>query len=321
MPNLNWRPTASLTNQQLRAKLYSEIRRFFAKRGVLEVETPLLSQHTVTDIHIESFQTIYYSHKEKRHYYLQTSPEYAMKKLLASGSGPIYQICKAFRNGETGSQHNPEFTLLEWYRPGFSYQDLMNEIDKLLQHILYTKKAVQKTYSELFLEHLSINPFRVSLDKLRALARHFSLVNSSDYKDRDTLLQFLFTHIVEPKIGFEQPLFVYDFPASQATLAKIHPKNSNTALRFELYIEGMECANGFEELIDAQEQRHRFEKDILKRQEKGLSKIGIDYYFLSALEDGLPSCAGVAVGLDRLLMIKAKAKQISDVITFPIDIA
>lgn len=321
MPNLGWQPTASLINQKLRVKLYSKIRQFFEKRGVLEVETPLLSQHTVTDVNIESFQTMYYNYEVKHRYYLQTSPEYAMKKLLASGSGPIYQICKAFRNGETGSRHNPEFTLLEWYRPNFSYQDLMNEIDKLLQHTLYTKKAIQKTYSELFLEHLSINPFRASLDEVRASARRFSLVNANDYKDHDTLLQFLFTHIIEPKIGFEGPLFVYDFPAAQATLAKIHPKNSNTALRFELYIEGMECANGFEELIDAQEQRYRFEKDILKRQERGLSEIGIDYHFLAALEAGLPSCSGVALGLDRLLMIKTKTKKISDVIAFPTDIA
>ena len=320
MFDLNWRPTASLTNQQLRAKLYSEIRQFFAERGILEVETPLLSQHTVTDIHIESFQTTYYGQKEKRHYYLQTSPEYAMKRLLASGSGPIYQICKAFRNGETGSQHSPEFTLLEWYRPGFSYKDLMNEMDELLQHTLYTKKAVQKTYSELFLEHLSINPFQVSLKELQALAQQFSLVNANNYKDYDTLLEFLFTHAIEPEIGFNQPSFVYDFPASQATLAKIHPQNSNTALRFELYIEGMECANGFEELTNAQEQHHRFKEDILKRQERGgVFEIRIDCHFLAALEAGLPSCAGVALGLDRLLMIKAKTKQISDVIAFPTD--
>ena len=321
MSDLSWRPTASFENQRLRAKLYSDIRNFFAERGVLEVETPLLSQHTVTNIHIESFQTIYFNHKEKRQYYLQTSPEYAMKRLLASGSGPIYQICKAIRNGETGSQHNPEFTLLEWYRPNFGYQDLMNEIDKLLQLTLQTKIASRKTYSKLFLEHLSVDPFQVPLKELQTLAQRFSLKNASDYKDHDTLLQFLFAHTIEPQIGFDQPLFVYDFPSSQADLAKIYPQNSNVALRFEVYIEGVECANGFEELTDAQEQRYRFEQDILKRRERGLSKIEIDYRLLAALEAGIPPCAGVALGLDRLLMIKAKKRKIKDVIAFPADIA
>ncbi|MFW0004107.1 MAG: elongation factor P--(R)-beta-lysine ligase, partial [Coxiella endosymbiont of Dermacentor nuttalli] len=321
MSDLNWQPTASLINQRLRATLYSDIRQFFAERGILEVETPLLSKYTVTDIHIESFQTIYYNHKEKRQYYLQTSPEYAMKRLLASGSGPIYQICKAIRNGEIGSQHNPEFTLLEWYRPDFSHQDLMNEIDELLKFTLQTKKAARKTYSALFIEYLSINPFRVLLKELQALARKFSLENAEDYKDRDILLQFLFSHIIEPKIGFNQPLFVYNFPSSQAALAKIYPKDSNIALRFELYIEGIECANGCEELINSQEQRFRFEQDILKRQERRLSKIKIDRRLLAALESGIPPCAGVALGLDRLLMIKTKKRQIQDVIAFPADIA
>ena len=321
MSDSSWRPTASFIIQRLRAKLYSNIRQFFAERDVLEVETPLLSQHTVTNIHIESFQTTYYNHKEKRQYYLQTSPEYAMKRLLASGSGPIYQICKAIRNGETGSQHNPEFTLLEWYRPNFSHQDLMNEIDKLLQLTLQTKKAARKTYSKLFLEYLSVNPFQVSLKELQALARQFSLKNAYDYRDHDTLLQFLFTHIIEPQIGFDQPLFVYDFPASQADLAKIYPQNSNVALRFEVYIDGVECANGFEELTDAQEQCYRFEQDILKRQERRLSKVNIDHRLIAALEAGIAPCAGVALGLDRLLMIKTKKRQIKDVIAFPADIA
>lgn len=318
MLNLNWQPTASLINQQARAKLYSDIRNFFAERNVLEVETPLLSQHTVTDINIESFQTTYYNRKEL-HYYLQTSPEYAMKRLLASGSGAIYQICKAFRNGERGSQHNPEFSILEWYRPNFSYYDLMNEIDELLQVTLRTKKSIRKTYSELFLEYLSINPFRVSLKELKSLSKQLSL-EVTDY-DRDTLLQFIFTHALEPKIGFGEPLFVYDFPSSQAALAKIHPQNSKIALRFELYIDGLECANGFEELTDPKEQRNRFEQDILKRRKKGLLDIKIDHRFLSALESGLPPCAGVAVGLDRLLMIKTKTRKINEVITFPIDFA
>lgn len=319
MPNLTWQPAAPLNNQELRAELYSEVRQFFAKRGVLEVETPLLSQHTVTDIHLRSFQTTYYNENEKRHYYLQTSPEYAMKRLLAAGSGPIYQICKAFRNGEIGSQHNPEFTLLEWYRPGFNYHDLMDEIDALLQATIQSKKTVRKTYEQLFLDNLSISPFQLSLPELHELGKKFSLQNVSSYNDRDILLQFLFAHVIEPTLGFSQPLFVHDFPASQAALAKIDPQDPNVALRFEVYIEGLECANGFEELVDTREQRRRFEQDNFKRKTIGLPKIAIDQRFLAALETGLPSCSGVALGLDRLLMIKAKTKRIDDVIGFPAD--
>lgn len=312
-----WQPTASLDNQKLRAKLYSEIRQFFANRDVLEVETPLLSKYTVTDPNLFSFKTTYYNEKEKRHYYLQTSPEYAMKRLLAAGSGPIYQICKAFRNGEIGSQHNSEFTLLEWYRPGFTYHDLMDEIDALLKATIQSKKTVRKTYEQLFLDNLSISPFQLSLPELYSLSQKFSLQNVSDYNDRDTLLQFLFTHVIEPTLGFSQPVFVHDFPASQAALAKIDAKNPNVALRFEVYIEGMECANGFEELIDVREQRRRFKQDNFKRKAIGLPKIAIDHHFLAALETGLPPCSGVALGFDRLLMIKAKTKRIDDVISFP----
>lgn len=319
MSNLTWQPTASLDNQKLRAELYGEVRRFFAKRGVLEVETPLLSQHTVTDMHLHSFQTTYYNENEKRHYYLQTSPEYAMKRLLAAGSGPIYQICKAFRNGEISSQHNPEFTLLEWYRPGFNYHDLMDEIDALLQVTIQSKKTIRKTYEQLFLDNLSISPFQLSLPELHKLGKKFSLQNVSDYNDRNILLQFLFAHVIEPTLGFSQPLFVHDFPASQAALAKIDPQDSNVALRFEVYIEGLECANGFEELVDAREQRRRFKQDNFKRKAVGLPKIAIDQRFLAALETGLPSCSGVALGFDRLLMIKAKTKRIDDVISFPAD--
>ena len=321
MSDLTWQPTTSLNNRKLRAKLYSDIRQFFAKRGVLEVETPILSQHTVTDTHLHSFRTTYYNENEKRHYYLQTSPEYAMKRLLAAGVGnePIYQICKAFRNGEIGSQHNPEFTLLEWYRPGFTYHDLMDEVDALLRATIQSKKAVRKTYKQLFLDNLSISPFQLSLPKLHTLGQQFSLQNVSDHEDRDTLLQFLFTHVIEPTLGFGQPLFVHDFPASQAASAKIDPQNPNIALRFEVYIEGLECANGFEELMDISEQRRRFKQDNFKRKSIGLPKIAIDQRFLAALEAGLPPCSGVALGFDRLLMIKAKTKRIDDVIGFPID--
>ena len=316
-----WHPTASKAAWQSRAKLYADIRDFFARRDVLEVETPLLSQHTVTDVHIASFKTTYESEHQQRHYYLQTSPEYAMKRLLAAGSGPIFQITKAFRNGEQGHQHNPEFTLLEWYRPTFTDQQLMDEMDELLQFTIQSKKAIRKTYEQLFLENLSINPFQISLTDLQSLAQRFSLKNASHYSDRDVLLQFLFSHVIEPNIGLNEPLFVYHFPATQAALAKIHPQNPTIALRFEVYIQGIECANGFEELTDANEQRFRFEQDNIKRKQTGLPLMEMDHHFLAALEAGLPPSAGVALGLDRLLMIKTQTKNIHEVIAFPANIA
>lgn len=315
-----WKPTASIENQQLRAQLLIDIRKFFAERSVLEVETPILSQYTVTDIHTESFHTSpCWRGGEKHHYYLQTSPEYAMKRLLAAGSGPIFQICKAFRNNEIGSQHNPEFSLLEWYRLNFSCQDLMDETEELLQLILSSKKVLRLSYEELFLKYVGINPRTASLNQLKSLAEPFSLENFTEYKtdDRDTLLQFLFSETIGPQIGFDAPLFVYYFPASQASLAKIHPQNPAVALRFEVYIQGIECANGFEELIDVKEQQQRFVKDNIKRCQQGLPPIEIDKHFLAALSHGLPPCAGIAVGLDRLLMIKAKTRNILDVLSFP----
>ncbi|WP_267257162.1 elongation factor P--(R)-beta-lysine ligase [Coxiella endosymbiont of Ornithodoros maritimus] len=317
MTHSRWQPTASIENQRLRAQSLKNIRQFFAERKVMEVETPILSQHTVTDIYIDSFQTTYLNGKKKQNYYLQTSPEYAMKRLLSAGSGPIYQICKAFRNGESGSQHNPEFSILEWYRPNFSCHDLMDEMDELLQFILQSKKASRITYEELFLKHLGINPHQTSLHQLQSLANQFSLENSNEYSDRNTLLQFLFSEHLEPKIGFDAPLFVYHFPATQAALSKINPQDPNIALRFEVYIQGMECANGFEELTNADEQRQRFLNDNKKRNQQNRPSINIEKRFLDALTHGLPPCAGVAVGLDRLIMMKSERKCIDDVINFP----
>lgn len=317
-----WQPTASIKNQRLRAQLLMDIRKFFADRGVLEVETPLLSQHTVTDIHTESFHTSpCWRGRENRSYYLQTSPEYAMKRLLAAGSGPIFQICKAFRNDEIGLQHNPEFSLLEWYRLNFSCQDLMDETDELLQLTLSSKKVLRLSYEELFLKYFGINPQKASVNQLQSLTDQFPLENSKCKTDRDTLLQFLFSETIGPQIGFDAPLFVYYFPASQAALAKIHPQNPAVSLRFEVYIQGVECANGFEELTDAKEQQQRFINDNIKRRQQGLPPIAIDKRFLNALAHGLPPCAGIAVGLDRLLMIKAKTKNIQDVVSFPWKIA
>lgn len=300
----------------LRAKLYARIRAFFAEKNIIEVETPLLCQHTVTDPHIESFAVPIQNKKTNTltHYFLQTSPEYAMKRLLAANSGPIYQICKAFRVGESGHQHNPEFTMLEWYRPGFNHHDLMNEIDLFLQYTIQTQPAEKIAYQELFLQHLKIDPLHIDLLSLKKIIAEKNIaINTADL-DHDTCLQILLSHVIEPHLGVEKPLFLYDFPPSQAALAKL---NGAVAERFELYINGSEIANGFHELTDPTEQEMRFRKNQMDRQHNNQFIPEIDHYLIDALKSGLPNCAGVAIGIDRLLMQHAKTNTIHDVIAFP----
>ena len=321
MITMTWQPTASLILMKWRAKLYADIRQFFSSRGVMEVETPSLSQHTVTDLYIQSFKTAYQQGDKQQYYYLQTSPEYAMKRLLASGSGPIYQISKAFRNGEYGGKHNPEFTMLEWYRPGFTDHDLMQEVDDFLQQMIQSPKAMYKTYRQLFIDNLQLDLDACSLTDLQSLSQKLGLQVGRDMLDSDALLQFLFAHAIEPNLGFNAPVIVYDFPTAQAALAKIRPGNPPVAARFEVYMYGMELANGFYELTDAQEQRQRFLRDQQRRQSAGFSAVEIDERFIAALQSGLPDCAGVALGIDRLLMIQAKTQNIRDVISFPWDVA
>lgn len=313
----------SVAKLKSRAQLYASIRQFFAERGVLEVETPLLSQHTVTDPHIESFAVPLSPNSQLQtpNYYLQTSPEYAMKRLLASGSGCIYQITKSFRRGEAGSQHNPEFSMLEWYRVGFNHHDLMNELDALLQFSIGSKPAEKISYRDLFLQYLQIDPLTADLSVLKnCIAQNKINIDASDF-DHDTALQVLLSHLIEPKMGIEKPLFLYDFPPTQAALSNIRMDEYPVAERFELYINGSEIANGFHELTDAAEQENRFQSNQLARKNNQQAVPEIDHYFIDALKSGLPACAGVAVGLDRLLMQHMNTREICDVIAFPFDIA
>ena len=275
----------------------------------MEVETPLMCSASVTDPHILSIEV-------KPNYFLQTSPEYAMKRLLAAGSGCIYQITKAFRQDEAGHFHNPEFTMLEWYRVGFDHHALMHEMDALLQFTLNTLPAEKKSYSELFHAHLQLDPHQASLQELRAAAVNNNVQVETEINDRDTWLQLLMSHCIEPLLGKERPCFVYDFPASQAALARIQPGNPPVAARFEVYVQGIELANGFHELQDAQEQRARFEKNLEARKQLGQPHMPIDEFFLSALAHGLPDCAGVALGIDRLAMLAVGTQRISDVLSF-----
>ncbi len=392
----DWRPTASMEALRIRAEALSKIRTFFAERGVLEVETPLLASAPVTDLHLAALSTRYRGpgHDDGRLLWLQTSPEFAMKRLLAAGSGPIYQLCKAFRDGEAGSRHNPEFTILEWYRPGWDHHRLMDEVAELFDAVLRTShapsgsglvgrafmpcdppdeesppdpalacledsddvqsrnavdridpsgskqiplqeghvkppspqalkpgRAERLTYAEAFQRHIgSRSPHRHRSDDLAHALRSFSTSSPPDLgDDRDSWLELLFSHVVEPELGRDGPTFVYDYPASQAALARIRPGPPAVAERFEAWIDGVELANGYHELTDPAEQRLRFEADLAARRDRGLPEVPIDTRLLSAMEHGLPDCAGVALGVDRLVMLAAGATRLDEVISFPID--
>ncbi|MEM9100842.1 MAG: elongation factor P--(R)-beta-lysine ligase [Pseudomonadota bacterium] len=311
----SWRPTAEHATLIQRAKLLRDIREFFYERHVLEVDTPLLSAFGVTEPH-----TLNLSVKDtlgNELGYLQTSPEYAMKRLLCSGVGSIYQIGKAFRDDQESRYHSPEFTLLEWYRVGFNMAELMDEIDELLLMLLDCASAKRFSYQQSFHAYLDIDPWQCELSTLKAVAKHKANYESSEDDERDTLLNLLFSTCIEPHLGFNEPCFVFHYPNSQASLAATHPEDANLALRFELFINGVEIANGFEELTQVKEQRRRFEQDNRERQKMGLPHMAIDERFLSSLEAGLPICSGVALGVERLMMIIKKAQHIEQVIAFP----
>lgn len=312
-----WRPSADITALGRRAQLLSEIRQFFAARGVLEVDTPLLASAPVTDPNIEAITA--QSPSGEGQMYLQTSPEFAMKRLLAAGSGPIYQICKAFRRGERGRRHNPEFTMLEWYRPGMSLDALIDEVVAVITLASGSADVALLTYQKVFELHCHLNPHTASLSELKVCARrHLDLGFDSD--DRDLWLQLLMSSVVEPALDPAQISIVYDFPETQATLAKIavngdgHP----VARRFEAFFAGMELANGYDELRDANELVRRIGDDHRRRGLSGQDLPPIDRYLLKAMPC-LPECTGVAIGFDRLVMIACKAERIDQVIAFPLE--
>ncbi len=314
----DWRPTALPGALIRRAEILRIVRNFFSEREVLEVETPLLSRGTVTDFHLDTLSTMVETPRCTGCFYLQTSPEFPMKRLLAAGSGPIYQICKAFRNGEAGSRHNPEFTMLEWYRPGWDHHQLMDEVEELLAAILDTPHAVRRTYGELFESELGVDAHGADSEVLRTRGIELGL-DPIDSLDRDGWLGLMMTHLLEPDLGRGAPLFLYDYPVDQAALARIRPGDPPVAERFEVYVEGIELANGYHELTDPGEQRRRFQQDLDQRRSRGLPLPEPDRRFLAALEHGLPPCAGVALGVDRLVMLAAGAERLNEVLTFPIE--
>lgn len=330
LQTLDWRPTAARETLEARAKLLAAIRAFFAARGVLEVETPLLSSAAATAPHLDSFRTHYtVPGAHGLELYLHTSPEFAMKRLLAAGSGPIYQICKVFRNGERGRIHNPEFTMLEWYRPGFDHQVLMDETEELVTDLLgeaaLREPSERLTYAEAFALYAEVNPLAAPMKELRDCARDhgIGLVRGLGMDDRDGWLDLLLTHVVGPKLGQQRLCFLYDYPASQAVLARIRPGSPAqpypVAERFELYVNGIELASGYHELGDGIEQRRRFEADIKKRAKLCTLLVPMDERLLAALESGLPDCAGVAVGVDRLVMLAIGVAGIDEVVSFPLE--
>ncbi len=316
---LDWRPGVRPERLRERAAMLAEMRAFFAARGVLEVDTPQLINYAVTDRHLHSAQ-VRWPGAPARPQYLHTSPEYAMKRLLAAGSGDIYQACHVFRGEEQGRIHNSEFMLLEWYRAGCSLEALMREVDALLRTLLSTKAgAITRylSYEQAFVETLGCNPLTDPDHRLADCARAQGLADRLARDcGRDELLDVLMGSYIGPRLGLDGPVFVHRYPASQAALARLDPVDARVALRFELYLHGIELANGFEELTDADEQAARFRADQESRAARGLPVTPIDEFLLAALRAGLPACAGVALGFDRMLMIACGAERIDEVMPF-----
>ncbi len=324
MTPAGWRPSASPPVQRARAAVYARIRGFFATAGVMEVETPISSRAATTDPSLASMRTAWSSGGTRETLWLQTSPELSMKRLLAAGSGSIFQICKVFRDGERGRLHHPEFSLLEWYRPEWDYRRLMTEVADLVRAALSSPGLPVEimTYRDLFLSRLGLDPLRVGTDELRRSALGHGIDGAEHFDmDRDGWLDLLLTHRIEDGLGRGRLTFVSDYPASQAALARVRPGAEPVAERFELYLEGMELANGFQELTDPREQRRRFLADLSRREAAGLECPPLDERFLAALSAGMPEAAGVALGLDRLLMVATGSHHIDQVITFPVELA
>lgn len=305
---------------KLRARLYKTIREFFTMRNVLEVETPILSMAGNTDPNIESFQTDFGGPLTAgtRLRWLRTSPEFPLKRLLAAGIGDCYELGRVFRNGEAGRRHNPEFTMLEWYRLGFDHRRLMLEVTELIGHALALvgKKAdvIERSYGEFFQQELGLDAHRASLAQLQQSLQEFRI--DPDGLTRDDWLDLLLTHVLQPRMPHNQLLLLYDYPASQCALAKIRDGEVQVAERFEVYLGRHELANGYHELTDVHEQRARFERDNTQRIARGDNAISLDENLLAALDAGLPECAGVALGIERLLMCLRDTDDIRDVLAF-----
>lgn len=314
-----WRPSASPAALKSRAQQLAFVRGFFAEREVLEVETPVLAKHGVTDVNLDSVAADVAAAGCEGGW-LQTSPEYHMKRLLAAGYSSIYQVSKVFRNGERGRRHNPEFSMLEWYRVGYDDTALMADVADLVCGWLGCVRPVQVSYRDAMQAWAKVDPYEICDQDLRRCCEQWLEPDQVADLDRDGCLDLLMSFAVEPNLGQDTPEFIVGYPASQAALARVSEVDGHpVAHRFELYINGLELCNGYWELVDASEQRRRFEVDNRGRQLSGKHEMALDEAFLGAVEAGLPDCAGVALGLDRLLMLKLGARDIAEVLAFPFE--
>lgn len=319
----SWRPTANLDALRLRAAMLQAVRDYFARTGALEVETPSLVRAAVTDVHLESLRVVDDAAGGRTAGFLHTSPEYAMKRLLCDGAPDIYQVCRAFRAGERGGRHNPEFTMIEWYRLGIDHHGLMRDVDALIRSVLAPclecGPSDHVTYRAACERSLGVDPLHAPLPELIAALSRVGVAlpeSMRDTTDRDEVLDLALGTVVAESFARDRVTFMYDFPASQAALAQAH---GEVAARFEAFWGPLELANGFHELGDAAEQRARFAADQGRRRERGQPDRAMDERFLGALEHGLPACAGVALGFDRLVMVAAGAQQIDQVVAFPFE--
>jgi lysyl-tRNA synthetase class 2 len=319
-----WQPSCSNETLHIRAQLLQKIRQFFADRNVLEVETPLLSSAIGTDPNLDFFTTSLQLSPKQQTLYLQTSPEFAMKRLLAAGSGSIYQICKAFRNGESGRYHNPEFTMLEWYRVGFNLTQLMDEAEELITLLFQGDNALKPSqrisYQNLFQDYTGLNPLVFCYDEYAQYAQAKGLIDAIPLcgLDHKLWLDFIFSHQIQPYLGDNALCMVYGYPACMPSLARINADNPLITDRVELFINGVELGNGYYELGVAQEQEQRFDKEIAIRECQQRPAVAKDERLLAALAAGFPDCSGIAIGLDRLLMLLSNSPTIDDVLAFSV---
>ena len=317
-------PTASWKNLRLRAELLARTRAFFHERAFLEVETPLLSADVVVDRNIDPLAVILPHDPRKpaegRALWLQTSPEFAMKRLMAAGGEAIYQITRAFRGGESGQQHNPEFTIVEWYRRGDTMEDGMQLLSDLCETLLNLGPAERVSYAEAFETHAGIDPNRATAAQFADLARArgISFSNTLAAGDRDTWLNLLLAELVQPHLGQQRPTLLYHYPGSQAALARVQG-DPPLAERFELFVRGVELANGYHELLDAEVLRQRNRQANDDRAGEGKQRLPEESRLLVAMDSGLPACSGTALGFDRLVMLAAGAGSLAEVVAFPID--
>ncbi|RUO73775.1 elongation factor P--(R)-beta-lysine ligase [Idiomarina seosinensis] len=324
MNDSNWRSAATLDTLRYRAKLMGQVRQFFEQRDVLEVDTPTLARAGVTDLYLENLTSRLAAGADGQPMtlHLQTSPEFALKRLIAQHHIDVYQLSHVFRDDEIGRFHNPEFSLLEWYRLGLDTQQLIQEISELLTETTAAPPVQALSYQQAFIHYCEADPLTadgIAAIHQQLLARDDTQQWMQQESDTDTILQVAFNLLVEPRLDEKTPIAITNFPASQAALAQLSEDDPRVAHRFEIYYQGVELANGYKELTDATAQQQRFEHDNRRRQEQGKPVKQLDFALIEALKHGLPDCSGVALGFDRLLMIALGAKHIKEVLPFSIE--